>query len=126
MEDKFDVLVIAAGPGGYTAAIRAAQLGGKVAIIEKQDLGGTCLNKDCIPTKALIASVHTLHCLKKAEEFGIIAKNVKIDFSAIMTRKERIVKRLRTGIKNLLKSYHIEVIKGQAYFVSPSTIKNRG
>jgi len=74
MEDKFDVLVIGAGPGGYTAAIRAAQLGGKVAIIEKQDLGGTCLNKGCIPTKALIASVHTLHCLKKAEEFGIIAK----------------------------------------------------
>lgn len=123
MKKEFDVLVIGAGPGGYTAAIRAAQLGGKVAIIEKQDLGGTCLNKGCIPTKALIASVHTLHCLKKAEEFGIIAKNVKIDFSAIMTRKERIVKRLRTGIKNLLKSYHIEVIKGQAYFVSPSTIK---
>ncbi|MDL1970168.1 MAG: dihydrolipoyl dehydrogenase [Candidatus Desulfofervidaceae bacterium] len=123
MKKEFDVLVIGAGPGGYTAAIRAAQLGGRVAIIEKGDLGGTCLNKGCIPTKSLIASVHVLNWLKKAEEFGIKVETKGVDFSAIMARQEKIVKQLRNGVGVLLKSYGIEVIKGRASFISPSEIK---
>lgn len=126
MKKDFDLIVIGAGPGGYTAAIRAAQLGGRVAIVEKSDLGGTCLNKGCIPTKSLIASVHVLDCLQKAGEFGIKVETKGVDFSAIMARKERIVKQLRNGVELLLKSYGIEVIKGRASFISPSEIKVEG
>lgn len=123
MKKDFDLIVIGAGPGGYTAAICAAQLGGKVAIIEKGDLGGTCLNKGCIPTKSLIASIHILDCIRKAKEFGIVIEKEKIDFANIITRKERIVKQLRNGVNYLLKSYGIEVIKGNAYFISSSEVK---
>ena len=123
MKKDFDLIVIGAGPGGYTAAICAAQLGGKVAIIEKGDLGGTCLNKGCIPTKSLIASIHILDCIRKAKEFGIVIEKEKIDFANIIARKERIVKQLRNGVNYLLKSYGIEVIKGNAYFISSSEVK---
>ncbi|MDL1956366.1 MAG: dihydrolipoyl dehydrogenase [Candidatus Desulfofervidus auxilii] len=123
MKKDFDLIVIGAGPGGYTAAICAAQLGGKVAIIEKGDLGGTCLNKGCIPTKSLIASIHILDCIRKAKEFGIVIEKEKIDFANVITRKERIVKQLRNGVNYLLKSYGIEVIKGNAYFISSSEVK---
>ena len=123
MKKDFDLIVIGAGPGGYTAAICAAQLGGKVAIIEKGDLGGTCLNKGCIPTKSLIASIHILDCIRKAKEFGIVIEKEKIDFANVIARKERIVKQLRNGVNYLLKSYGIEVIKGNAYFISSSEVK---
>jgi len=123
MKKDFDLIVIGAGPGGYTAAIRATQLGGRVAIVEKGDLGGTCLNKGCIPTKSLIASVHVLDWLKRAGEFGIKVETNGVDFSAIMARKKRIVKQLRNGVGMLLKSYGIKVIKGRASFISPFEIK---
>ncbi|HDD44932.1 MAG TPA: dihydrolipoyl dehydrogenase [Candidatus Desulfofervidus auxilii] len=123
MKKDFDLIVIGAGPGGYTAAICAAQLGGKVAIIEKGDLGGACLNKGCIPTKSLIASIHILDCIRKAKEFGIVIEKEKIDFANVIARKERIVKQLRNGVNYLLKSYGIEVIKGNAYFISSSEVK---
>ena len=123
MKKDFDLIVIGAGPGGYTAAICAAQLGGKVAIIEKGDLGGACLNKGCIPTKSLIASIHILDCIRKAKEFGIVMEKEKIDFANVIARKERIVKQLRNGVNYLLKSYGIEVIKGNAYFISSSEVK---
>lgn len=117
------LLVIGSGPGGYTAAIRAAQLGAKVAIIEKDHLGGTCLNKGCIPTKSLISSVDVLNCIRKAKDFGIKVEERGINFASMMARKREILRQLRNGIRHLLKSYNIEVIKGQAYFVSPFDIK---
>ncbi|HDD35209.1 MAG TPA: dihydrolipoyl dehydrogenase [Candidatus Desulfofervidus auxilii] len=126
MKKFFDFLIIGAGPAGYTAAIRAAQLGAKVGVIEKDDLGGTCLNKGCIPTKLLVTTAHILDCLKKAKEFGIFIEEKKIDFPSIMNKKERIIKQLKNGIKYLLKSYNIETIKGNAYFVSTSEVRAEG
>lgn len=121
--EQIDLFIIGSGPGGYTAAIRAAQLGAKVAIIEKNDLGGTCLNKGCIPTKSLISSVNILNFIRKAKDFGIKVEEKGIDFASIMARKEGILKQLTNGIRRLLRSYNIEVIKGKAYFVSPFKIK---
>ncbi len=120
---EIDLFIIGSGPGGYTAAIRAAQLGAKVAIIEKDELGGTCLNKGCIPTKSLIASTWILNYVKEAEDFGINVKERGVNFDAVMRRKERVLRQMRRGIRHLLKSYDIEVIKGDAYFVSPFKIK---
>jgi len=120
---EIDLFIIGSGPGGYTAAIRAAQLGAKVAIIEKDEVGGTCLNKGCIPTKSLIASTWILNYVKEAEDFGINIKERGVNFDAVMRRKERVLRQMRRGIRHLLKSYDIEVIKGDAYFVSPFKIK---
>src|SRR3989338_1186418 len=101
---KFDIVVIGAGPGGYTAAIRAAQLGLKVALIEKEDLGGTCLNVGCIPTKTLISNALLLHQMKKAALFGINAGPISFDFAKMKERKEKVVQKLRMGIQGLLQS----------------------
>ncbi|MCD6255806.1 MAG: dihydrolipoyl dehydrogenase [Deltaproteobacteria bacterium] len=120
---EIDLFIIGSGPGGYTAAIRAAQLGAKVAIIEKDELGGTCLNKGCIPTKSLIASTWILNYVKEAGDFGINVKEKGVNFDAVMRRKERVLGQMRRGIRYLLKSYDIEVIKGDAYFISPFKIK---
>ena len=105
MSEKFDICVIGAGPGGYVAAIRAAQNGAKVAIVEKEYFGGTCLNWGCIPTKTLIASVEVLHKAKTAVDFGIkIDGTVSADWSAMLQRKGTVVEKLRGGIGMLLKN----------------------
>ncbi|MFH1073705.1 MAG: dihydrolipoyl dehydrogenase [Candidatus Firestonebacteria bacterium] len=119
---NYDVLVIGGGPGGYVAAIRAAQLGAKVAIVEKEELGGTCLNHGCIPTKALLSSANIYHKLGRAKDFGIIVQGFSIDFNAVIDRKDRLVKRLRMGIGSILKSYNIELIKGAASFTGGSSV----
>ncbi len=115
---KFDVTVIGAGPGGYVAAIKAAQLGEKVAIIEKDSYGGTCLNRGCIPTKALVASADAYQRVNNAEELGVSAKKVSFNWEKISTRKDNVVKKLRNGIGALLKSNKIEIIKGEAILKS--------
>ena len=120
---KFDITVIGAGPGGYVAAIKAAQLGKKVAIIEKKSHGGTCLNRGCIPTKALVASADAYQRVNEAEEFGVSAKKVSFDWEKIADRKDGIVKKLRNGIGALLKSNKIEIIKGEAKFISRNEIE---
>lgn len=114
--EKFDVTVIGAGPGGYPAAIRAAQLGARVAIVEKEFAGGTCLNWGCIPTKSLIACADLFAHIGKASAFGISAKQVTADYAAMVARKDGIVSKLRSGIEGLLKAHAVTVLKGTAAF----------
>jgi len=127
MPDKFDICVIGAGPGGYVAAIRAAQNGAKVAIIEKEYLGGTCLNWGCIPTKTLIASAEVLHKAKTASDFGIkIDGNVSPDWPAMLGRKTSVVEKLRGGIGMLLKNAGVTAFTGSASFADRKTINVAG
>jgi dihydrolipoamide dehydrogenase len=118
-----DIVIIGAGPGGYVAAIRAAQLSGKVTLIEKEELGGTCLNWGCIPTKALLRGVELLEAVEGAREFGIEAGGVSVDFAKLMARKERAVKTLVGGVSALMKANGVEVIKGKATLLSPRKIQ---
>jgi len=119
---KFDLCVIGAGPGGYVAAIRAAQLGLKVCIVEANHLGGICLNWGCIPTKALLKSSEVNHLLHRLEEFGFSAKEIKFDFSKIIERSRGVSKRLSTGIGGLMKKNKIEVVDGFAKFINNKKI----
>lgn len=111
---KYDVAVIGGGPGGYVAAIRAAQLGGKVLLVEKAKLGGVCLNRGCIPTKTLLKSAEKWEELKHLTEFGLKADNISFDFNAVMARKDNVIAQLRGGIEQLVKSNDIEVVYGTA------------
>ncbi|HLA48376.1 MAG TPA: dihydrolipoyl dehydrogenase [Nitrospinota bacterium] len=120
----FDIIILGAGPAGYVAAIRAAQLKKKVCIIEKHEVGGTCLNKGCIPTKSLIASANLFNFLKKASEFGINAENINFNFSAIQERKKRIVDGGINGIKSLFKKNNITLEYGTGVFKEPFLIEN--
>jgi len=126
MTDKYDIAVIGAGPGGYTAAIRAAQLGRKVVLIEKDDVGGTCLNHGCIPTKTLQASANLFSKIKKADQFGIKADNISLDFPKIIERKNRIVAQLRRGLQYLFKENKIPLIEGKAKLKENNDIDIQG
>ena len=118
-----DIVVIGGGPGGYVAAIHAAHLGAKVAVVEKDRLGGTCLNRGCIPTKALVRSVEVLLEGRRANEFGIEIDNIKINFQKIMARKNSIVDKLVSGVEQLMKSNNISVYRGTGRILSPHLIK---
>lgn len=111
---QYDVAVIGGGPGGYVAAIRAAQLGGKVLLVEKDKLGGVCLNRGCIPTKTLLKSAEKWQELKKCAEFGLQADNIGFNFDTIMERKNQVVNKLRGGVEQLVKSNAIDLVYGQA------------
>ncbi|MDK2821969.1 MAG: dihydrolipoamide dehydrogenase [Clostridia bacterium] len=110
---SYKVAVIGGGPGGYVAAIRAAQLGAKVAIIEQDVVGGTCLNRGCIPAKALLAGAARLKGIQKADTFGIEVSEYNLDYSRLVSRKDAVVKQLIQGIEYLLKRNKIELIKGK-------------
>ena len=118
-----DTIVIGAGPGGYVAAIRAAQLGQKVTIIEKEYIGGVCLNVGCIPSKALITAGHHYHQAQSLDVFGLKVSGVEADFSKVQAYKEGVVNRLTTGVSTLLKGNKVEIIKGNAAFTDSHTIK---
>lgn len=118
-----DTLVVGAGPGGYVAAIRAAQLGQKVTIVEKGNLGGVCLNVGCIPSKALISASHRYELAQHSEDMGITAENVKVDFSKVQDWKGNVVKKLTGGVGGLLKGNKVDIVKGEAYFVDSNTIR---
>lgn len=118
-----DTLVIGAGPGGYVAAIRAAQLGQKVTIVEKGNLGGVCLNVGCIPSKALINAGHRYENAKHSEEMGITAENVKVDFTKVQEWKASVVNKLTGGVEGLLKGNKVDIVKGEAYFVDSNSVR---
>ncbi|MFX0092831.1 MAG: dihydrolipoyl dehydrogenase [Candidatus Hodarchaeota archaeon] len=126
LKKETDIAVIGGGPGGYVAGIRAVQLGAKVILIEKDKIGGTCLNRGCIPTKAFVESAFRYKKIKEAKKFGLSVKEVSFDFSQIQRRKNQIVKRLVKGIEFLLKSHDIEVLYGLGSFVDPNTIRVTG
>lgn len=118
-----DVAVIGTGPGGYVAAIRAAQRGARVIAVEKEELGGVCLNWGCIPTKTLIHSANLYHRFQHATEFGLSAHNVAFDMAALRARKNEVVKKNKTGIRNLFKSHGIELVTGTARVEAPGLIR---
>ena len=99
---KYDVAIIGAGPGGYIAAIRAAQLNFKVALIEKHLIGGACLNVGCIPTKTILRSTDILDIIKKASIYGISVENFSFDLEKIIDKKNKVIQNLRSSLKNLL------------------------
>ena len=111
---SFDVVVIGAGPGGYVAAIRASQLGQKVAIIERENLGGICLNWGCIPTKALLRSAEVFHLMHRAKEFGLSVQGASYDLNAVVARSRAVAKQLSGGIGHLMKKNKITVFMGAA------------
>ena len=122
MAKKFDLCVIGAGPGGYVSAIRASQLGLKVAIVEANHLGGICLNWGCIPTKALLRSSEINHLLYNLDAFGFSAEKIKFDFTKIIERSRAVSKKLSTGIVGLMKKNKIEVFNGYAKFLDTQKI----
>lgn len=122
-QDRFDVIVIGGGPGGYPAAITAAQSGKSVALIEAKELGGTCLNRGCIPSKALIASAEVLHRVQEAEELGITVNGISFNFTKMAQRKDQVVAKMRKGLEGLIAANRITVFKGVGKFVSPKEIK---
>ncbi|MFL0248576.1 dihydrolipoyl dehydrogenase [Candidatus Clostridium stratigraminis] len=118
-----DIVVIGGGPGGYVAAIRAAQLGAKVCLIEMDKLGGTCLNRGCIPTKALYRNAELLNTLKHIDEFGINVEALTVDVSKIHLRKQGVIDQLVGGVDQLLKANDVLVLNGKAEFKDKNTIK---
>jgi dihydrolipoamide dehydrogenase len=120
--ENFDIAVIGAGPGGYPAAIRAAQLGAKVAIVEKEQMGGTCLNWGCIPTKALIATAETFFHITHAQALGINVTGAAVDYPAMIRNKDKTVGLLRGGVKQLLSANGVKQFAGLASFKDRSTL----
>lgn len=120
---EVDTLVVGAGPGGYVAAIRAAQLGQKVTIVDKGTLGGVCLNVGCIPSKALIQAGHLTERAHGSEELGISTENVSVDFSKVQEWKGKVVKKLTSGVEGLLKGNKVDILSGEVYFVDKNTAK---
>ncbi|HEY7457172.1 MAG TPA: dihydrolipoyl dehydrogenase [Xanthobacteraceae bacterium] len=125
-ETSFDVIVIGTGPGGYVAAIRAAQLGLKTAVIERDKLGGICLNWGCIPTKALLRSAEIFHYMTHPKEFGLTAEKVGFDANAVVQRSRAVSKRLSDGVAFLMKKHKITVIEGSAKLAKPGEVKVEG
>lgn len=122
-ELKTEICILGGGPAGYVAAIRAAQLGANVVLVEKEHIGGTCLNWGCIPTKALLKTAETLETIKKSSEFGVEASVSSIIIGNAVARKDRIVKNLKTGLEYLLNNPKITILRGEGFIESADKIK---
>jgi dihydrolipoamide dehydrogenase len=125
-ETNFDIIIIGSGPGGYVGAIRAAQLGFKTAIIERDYLGGICSNWGCIPTKALLRSAEIYHYMQHAKDYGLSAENVSFDPAAVIKRSRGVAGRMNTGVGYLMKKNKISVIWGEASIDAPGKITVKG
>jgi dihydrolipoamide dehydrogenase len=117
MPDTYDLVVLGSGPGGYVAAIRAAQLGMKTAIVEREQLGGICLNWGCIPTKALLRTAEIFHLMHKAGDFGLVAENIGFDAKKVIARSRAVARQLSNGVSFLMRKNKITVVMGDGKFV---------
>jgi len=122
-ESSFDLIVVGGGPGGYVAAIRAAQLGMKTAVVEREHLGGICLNWGCIPTKALLRTAEVYHLIGEAEEFGLKVKGVEFDFKKVIERSRKVAARLSAGVAHLLKKNKVTVVDGHGRLAGAGKIR---
>ena len=118
----YDLIVVGGGPAGYVAAIRGSQLGLKTAVMEREHMGGTCLNVGCIPTKALYQTAKLMREIARGEEFGVRVPKGEVDFPAVIARKDRVVSRLVGGVRHLMKKYKVDVITENAAFADPHTL----
>ena len=121
-ENAYDVIVIGAGPGGYVAAIRAAQLGLKTIVVEREHMGGICLNWGCIPTKAMLRSSEVYHLMQRAKEFGLSAQGIDYDLDAVVARSRAIAKQLNGGVSHLLKKNKVTALMGAATITAPGQV----
>lgn len=126
MEHKYDIAVLGGGPGGYSAAIKAAQLGGKVIIFEKENMGGTCLNVGCIPTKCLLEKAGLIEKIKKNTANGIFKEAGLFSWKKIQENKDSVVRKLTSGVESILKSYDIKIVKGKAILKESGVIELEG
>ncbi len=122
MANAYDLIVLGSGPGGYVAAIRASQLGLKTAIVERESLGGICLNWGCIPTKALLRSAEVFHNMKHASDYGLVAEKISADLDAIVKRSRGVAKQLNQGVTGLMKKNKIDVVMGDGTITAPGKI----
>ena len=123
MADEYDIIVLGSGPGGYVAAIRAAQLGLKVAIVERENLGGICLNWGCIPTKALLRSAEIFHYMQHAKDYGLVAEKISADLAAVVKRSRGVAKQLNQGVTHLMKKNKITVYMGEGKLLAPGQLE---
>ena len=123
MNENISVIVIGGGPGGYVAAIKAAQLGATVTLVEKRRLGGTCLNVGCIPTKSLLHAADVLESVKNAAASGILAGEPQFDWNKIQENRVNVVSQMVKGVESLVKSNKITVVEGAGSFVDGKTVK---
>ena len=121
-ENSYDCIVIGSGPGGYVAAIRAAQLGKKTAVVERDKLGGRCLNYACIPAKAVLRSADLLSEIREAGDFGMKVSGVEVDYAAVQARREKVVTTLTSGVGSLFKKSEIDVIEGDATLTADGSV----
>src|SRR3954464_6471297 len=121
-EQAFDLIVLGGGPGGYVAAIRATQLGMKAAVVEREHLGGICLNWGCIPTKALLRSSEISHLLHHLDEFGFAADNPRFDLPKVVKRSRSVAKQLSSGVAHLLKKNKVAAIDGMGKLAGKNTL----
>ena len=126
MPDQFDLIVLGSGPGGYVAAIRAAQLGLKTAIVERELLGGICLNWGCIPTKALLRSAEIFHYMQHAKDYGLVAEKISADLAAVVKRSRGVAKQLNQGVTHLMKKNKITVYMGEGKLTAPGKLEVKG
>ena len=126
MANDYDVIVLGSGPGGYVAAIRCAQLGLKTAIVERENLGGICLNWGCIPTKAMLRSAEIFHYMQNAKDYGLVAQGIEADLAAIVKRSRGVARQLNQGVTHLMKKNKITVHMGEGKLTGPTSLTVKG
>ena len=117
------ILVLGGGPAGYVAAGRAAQLGAEVTLVEAREIGGTCLNRGCVPTKAMVAGAERLHEARRGADYGVVTGAVSLDFDAFMARKDAVTSRLRDGVAHLLRTRKVQVVTGRGTLAGSGRIR---